>query len=169
MCECKCKCESKPVQLKVVKQCYDNSKPRLEYTEDEQGQIHGTYRMWHANEQLSEQSEWVNGARHGIRYEWHSNGQLWEQEEWINGLCHGIQYVWNNDGSLKYVEQYDHGNILVEVVFEQDNQRLKKPIIQIRAPNHANVGDALIEVIKVLQEKGIKFKIAKMDVLILST
>ena len=157
---CECKCET--VELKVVKTYHDNGKLHQEYTEDDQGRKHGTYRDWRDNEQLWSQCEYINGKLHGTYQYWHDNGQLWEQSEWVNDIRHGIIYAWEDDGSLKYIRQYDNGKTLVEVIFEQDNQRLKKPIIQICAPNHAKAGDGLIQVIKVLQEKGIKFKIAKI-------
>ena len=66
------------MKLRTVKGTYTGTPGRYEYTLNEHGQMHGTYRGWYHNGQLMEQSEYVNDKRRGISLQWHGFGQLWK-------------------------------------------------------------------------------------------
>ena len=160
---CECKGEGKSVQLQVVKTYFDNGQKWYEYTKNEQGQKHGTFKRWYKNGLVHEHLEYVNGKLHGTLKRWYDNGHLWEHCEYLNNTVCGLYQRNNDNGSIIQIKQYINNLVLVQVNFTDANgNKLKKPILTITEPNHANIGVGLIQVIKLLQEKDIKFKIAKI-------
>jgi DNA helicase-4 len=49
------------------------------------GKLHGIYREWHPNRQLSQQGEYKNGEKHGRWKKWDSLGKLIKVRSWKNG------------------------------------------------------------------------------------
>ena len=166
----------KNMNLRTIKDYHDNGKPFQEYTVDEEGQKHGTYRNWYDNGQIFEQCEYVNGHYHGTRQRWHNNGQLWSQSEWVNGkrhgtyrdwhdngqlysqtehvngARHGIRYLWNNDGSLRYIEQNDNDKSLVRVDYT-----INPIMIRIIDPNIDST-TIIANITSSLDEQGKKYE-----------
>ena len=116
------------MKLYTVKTYHENGKIYQEYTVNEHCHIHGTYR------------------------DWYDNGPLYSQCEYVNGELHGIQYIWNEDGSLLHVEQYDTGNLLVEV-----NYRTNPIKIRMIDPNIESSG-FIAEVTSSLDCEGKKYE-----------
>ena len=82
------------MKLNTIKEHYKNGMPHREYTVNEKGQVHGTYK------------------------DWYPNGQLWVQREYVNNKLHGIEHIWDDDGMMRYKSQYNHGDTLITVRFQ---------------------------------------------------
>ena len=144
--------------LRTVKETYPNGTPRVEYTVNGEGKLHGTCQDWHSNGQLYEQCEYMNGKRHGTCHYWRENGQLWQQYEYANGKCHGLLYTWRLDGSLWYIKQWDKDELLVEVTYIHNSKECKVAEIEIYNSNiesTAFVANIIIQ----LTSEGIEYEI----------
>ena len=124
------------LNLRMIKTYHDNGNPRLEYTVDDQGQIHGTYQSWYENGQLYEQIEYVNGKLHGIRYVWDEDGQLCTQSEYVNGKRHGTYRDWHDNGQLREQSEYVNDNLHGTSRYWYDNGQLWEQCEYVNGARH---------------------------------
>ena len=148
------------MKLYSIKKYYADGAPRIAYTTNKDGNRHGTYQHWYPNGQLRTQEEWINGNRHGTCQFWYTNGQIWEQCEYVNGVPQGIRYFWAFNGSLAYIQQYDNGELLVEVDYISDNGRARK-VVLIEVYDGVNIESTgfIANATTKLNEEGRTFKI----------
>ena len=74
---------------------------------------HGPYRLTTSDERLLEEGELAQGFRNGKWKSYHANGQLSCESEYRNGELHGRQTCWYDDGVVEsetdFEDNLNHG------------------------------------------------------------
>ena len=74
------------------------------------GQWHGTMSIWGENENLIDQSEWVNGT--GTYRIFYCSGVLAVEQQFLHGKRHGVLRKWNEHGELTVTAYYEDGQLV---------------------------------------------------------
>jgi len=83
---------------------YPAGTKKAEYQKHD-GMIHGRFRDWHPNGELSEEGTAVNDFKHGLFTTWYPNGTKKAELHFIEGERHGRERNWHDNGQLS-LEQY---------------------------------------------------------------
>ena len=73
----------------------------------------------YSNGQKQSKVLFVNGQEHGTETYWYFNGQKWAERPWSQGHLHGTETWWNQDGSLRRIQNWCHGELLVNFKFDR--------------------------------------------------
>lgn len=82
----------------VKREYYPNGKLHSERFYNSEGRENGFCRIWHENEQLSNELYYENGLKHGKWFEWRENGSLISERNFNHGKKHGIFRSWDKKG-----------------------------------------------------------------------
>ena len=74
------------------------------------GQWHGTMSIWGEDEELLDQTEWVNGT--GTYRIFYCSGVLASEHQFSNGKPHGIGRKWNGRGELTVTAYFEDGKLV---------------------------------------------------------
>jgi antitoxin component YwqK of YwqJK toxin-antitoxin module len=123
----------KTIESYVKKRFYGNGNIKEEYEVNEEGNMHGIFKVYHVNGQLQAHANFVNGiqvdgeitsyhddgskarkttrlngAFNGDFSEWHKNGNLKTQGSYVDGKIHGIYKTWDNENNQQK-DFFKHG------------------------------------------------------------
>jgi antitoxin component YwqK of YwqJK toxin-antitoxin module len=92
------------------------------------GDMHGTYRSFHATGALQTEKTYVKGLLQGKYNDYNYNGKLSISGSYENGERNGTWNYYTIDGRLWQVEQYQEGNLEGKAILYHSNGKVKQEI-----------------------------------------
>lgn len=96
------------------------------------GKRHGSYTSWHRPGQYEIKCTYINGKLDGLYERWGQNGLKWQEYNYKNGKLDGICKDWEIDTDsleLCSIVSYKAGKV-VEVLYDKSTQKIDAPPTQ---------------------------------------